>query len=102
MVMKKKKKLKMGVRRFFAFGITSVFLIGTLSYTIGNYWIQIIAKNNEKKELSEKLKNLKKEEETLEVDVKKLQDPDYIARYAREKFLYSKEKEFIIRIPGVE
>ena len=29
----------------------------------------------------------------------KLQDPDYVARYAREKYLYSKDGEIIIRIP---
>ena len=33
------------------------------------------------------------------MDVDKLQDPDYIARYAREKYLYSKDGEFIIKIP---
>ena len=33
------------------------------------------------------------------MDVDKLQDPDYIARDAREKYLYSKDGEFIIKIP---
>ena len=38
-------------------------------------------------------------EEELKATVTKLQDPDYVARYAREKYLYSKDGEIIIRIP---
>ena len=33
---------------------------------------------------------LKEKEEELQVDANKLQNPDYVARYAREKYLYSK------------
>ena len=32
-------------------------------------------------------------------DANKLQNPEYIARYAREKYLYSKEGEYILQIP---
>ena len=38
------------------------------------------------------------EKQVLETDVKKLQDPDYVAKYAREKYLYSKDGELIIKI----
>ena len=38
------------------------------------------------------------EEEYLNMEVEKLKDPDYVARYAREQFLYSKDGEFNIRI----
>ena len=56
----------------------------------------------EKSELNDKLANLKDEEDTLNSDIKKLKDPDYVARYAREKYMYSKEGELIIRIPDDE
>ena len=46
-----------------------------------------------------KLEELQKEEEELKADVERLQDPDYVARYAREKYLYSKDGEFIIKLP---
>ena len=46
-----------------------------------------------------KLTHLKDKEEELKGQVNKLQGPDYIARYAREKYLYSKDGEIIIRIP---
>ena len=41
----------------------------------------------------------KEKEDELKVDASKLQDPDYIARYAREKYSYSKDGEIILRIP---
>ena len=37
-------------------------------------------------------------EEKLQSDVTKLQDSDYIARYAKEKFLYSEEGDTLIRM----
>ena len=35
-------------------------------------------------------------ESDSEDDVKKLQDPEYVAKYAREKYLYTKEGEYVI------
>lgn len=54
---------------------------------------------DQKEALKDKLSNLKEEEEILNSDIKKLEDPDYVARYAREKYLYSKDGELVIRIP---
>ena len=34
----------------------------------------------------------------MQTDVIKLQDPEYVAKYAREKYLYSKDGELIIKI----
>ena len=70
----------------------SIFLI----ISIGSYWVQIINKYQEKYDLDSKLVELKEKENELQVDVNKLQDPDYIARYAREKFGYSKDGEVIL------
>ena len=52
----------------------------------------------EKKDLETKYSKLLSDKEVLETDVKKLQDPDYVAKYAREKYLYSKDGELIIKI----
>lgn len=41
---------------------------------------------------------LVEEIEAVEADIKRLSDPEYIARYAREKYFYSKEGEIILRI----
>lgn len=56
----------------------------------------------EKKELSVKLSDLKNKEKELELDANKLQNSDYIARYAREKYFYSKDGELVIKIPEEE
>lgn len=56
----------------------------------------------QKKELEDRIASLKEEEKVLESDIQKLEDPSYVARYAREKYLYSKDGEIIIRIPDDE
>lgn len=92
-VQKKKK------RRILFLGFSSVFIIVTMTFTIGKYWIEIIDKYQEKKNLDQELVQLREKEEELKVDANKLQNPDYVARYAREKYLYSKEGEYILQIP---
>lgn len=94
---KKKKK-----RRFLLFGLTSILVLTVMALTIGKYWVTIYEKYQEKKELEKELIELKAKEKELELDAKKLQDQEYIARYAREKYLYSKDGEFIIKIPEDE
>ncbi len=63
----------------------------------------IIVKINNKyvevRELEKKLADLQEKEKELNSEIVKLQDPDYLARYAREKYFYSKDNEIIIRIP---
>jgi cell division protein DivIC len=96
---KKGKLSKKSKRRILVFGSASIGLILFLVITIGNVWAQIFQKYYEKKFYEQQLSNLKEEEEKLKVDVEKMQDDDYVARYAREKYLYSKDGEFIIQIP---
>ncbi len=94
---KKKKASKHKIRMFFAFvifgGITAV-----LGYNLLSNVIAIEKMNNEKKELKNKISNLEEEKKVLETDIMKLEDPDYIAKYVREKYYYSKDGEVILRI----
>lgn len=96
---KSKKKSKKSLKRLIFLGIISIVIIIGTTFTIGKYWVEIYNKYQEKRELKHKLINLKDKEEKLQVDADKLQDPDYIARYAREKYSYSKDGEIILRIP---
>ena len=57
-----------------------------------------IKKKKEKRELTKQLATLKEDETTLTDDVDKLKNPEYAARYAREKYLYSKNGEKILKI----
>lgn len=95
-----KNKVKSKARkRMFFLGVASIFVIVAMTFTIGKYWIEIFEKYQEKKELDNELTSLKEKEEELKVDANKLQNPDYVARYAREKYLYSKDGEYILQIP---
>ena len=85
--------------RFFLFGVGSLAILSAITIFIGSYWIQIIDKYKENKELGSKIISLKEKEEQLKLDVEKLEDPEYIARYAREKYMYSKNGEYIIIMP---
>lgn len=97
--MAKKKKNKKAKRRILFLGFGSLIIIAVTTFSIGRYWVEILEKYQEKKQLEKKLTKLKEKEEVLKVDADKLQDPDYIARYAREKYFYSKDGEFILRLP---
>lgn len=92
----KKKKAK---KRFLMFFVIYLGIGIILLQNVGSSFIQIYNKNKEKKTFEKQLTKLKDKEDELKGNVTKLQDPDYIARYAREKYLYSKDGEIIIRIP---
>ncbi len=86
--------------RLVFFGVSSfVFTVYFFSLVV-NMSLEIISKYEEKENLSVKLNNLKEKEEELSTDVQKLQDPEYIARYLREKYYYSKSDEYIIKFPN--
>lgn len=95
----KKQKAKKSALRFLVFGVTCLTVSITITLTISKLWSEIYLKYREKKELEEKIVDLKTEEKNLEINVEKMQDPEYIARYLREKYFYSKDGEYIIRIP---
>ena len=97
--MTKSKAKTKSRRRLLFLGLTSIMVIIATTFTIGKYWVEIYNKYQEQKELEKELISLKNKEKKLKVDANKLQDPDYIARYAREKYLYSKDGEFILKIP---
>ncbi len=94
---KRKKKAGPVILLCLSFGI----IIFT-TFTIFKYWTEIYSKYQERGKLKKELASLKDKEEELESDVNKLQDSDYVARYAREKYFYSKDGEYILKIPDDE
>ena len=61
-------------------------------------WVAIGNNVVQKKKLEKEYQELQEKQEVLEQEVTKLQDEDYVLRYAREKYGYSKDGELIIRI----
>ncbi len=86
------------IKRIFIFGLICIAVDGCILYSYSNTWGQIAAKKKEKEKLIVELDQLKEENADLESTSQKLQDPEYIARYAREKRLYSGKNEYIIKI----
>ena len=97
MTKKKKKASKHKIRLFLAFIVFSGITI-VLGYNLFSNIITINRMKLEKKELKEKIVSLEEEKKVLKSDIKKLENSDYIAKYVREKYFYSKDGEFILRM----
>ena len=94
-----KKRVNKGAkRRLFLWFVVFILLLGYTSYTTFSYWKEILQNKSETKKLKKQYNKLIGEKEVLETDLLKLQDPEYVATYAREKYLYSKDGELIIKI----
>lgn len=88
--------------RLLIYVVTFISIVAMLSFTCFNTWKQIYENKLEAQELEEKYAELIEKEENLENEVVKLQDPEYVAKYARERFLYTKEGEIVIDMSSLE
>lgn len=98
MVKKKKKYTAKAKGRMLVVFLFFGSIIFTLGYTLLYNLKQIRDLNYEMKSLNEENDLLLEEEEAILADIKRLSDSAYIAKYAREKYFYSKEGEIILRI----
>ncbi len=89
-------------RRLTFLSLTFLVLLGLVVFSVFGDWVTIFKNKNQQIQLLEKYDNLLEDEEKLEGELNKLQDPEYVTRYIREKYLYSKDGEYIIRIPEAE
>ena len=93
----KRKTSKSKIRIF-----VSLIIFGSVTVALGyncfDNILQIQKLKEEKNNLQKQLVTLQEEKETLETDILKLEDPDYIAKYVREKYFYSKDGELILRL----
>lgn len=94
----KKSKMKMRYRMCLLIPLCGIILMAVF-VSIGSYWGQISSKYQEKRQLEAEITALKEKEVKLRVDVNRLEDPNYVARYAREKYMYSKDGEILLRLP---
>ncbi len=79
-----------------------LLLIGTLVTRVYKDLMQVIKNKSEIALLTNKYNSLLHDEESLQSEITKLQDSDYVARYAREKWLYTLPDEIIIKLPNKE
>ncbi len=79
-------------------GISLIIAIVFCVSSSFSYISQVIKTKNQLKELKMTYNEKLEDEENLKEEINKLQDPEYMAKYAREKYLYSKKDEIIIKI----
>ena len=97
-----RRKNKKSKRRLAIFGTLSLIAIGYFIVTACYYSYKIAVLEKSKKQLNEQLTELKKQEKNLTTDIQKLKDPEYIAKYARENYMYSTDGEYILKIEAPE
>lgn len=73
-------------------------MVVSLVNSVAKDWTVILENKSKIESLNKDYNKLLSEEEKLASEVTRLQDDEYIARYAKEKYLYSAEGETIIRI----
>ena len=86
------------MRRIFLVTLLCLAINAYVIYSVGSILTNVYDMKKESKQLETKLEELKEEEDVLKSEVKKLRDPVYVAKYAREKFFYSGDNEYIIRM----
>ena len=93
-----KRKTRKECKRLVFISVTIVMLLISLVGTLYTDFMRIMENKKNTALLTLEYENLLDEQEILSSEVTKMQDPEYIARYAKEKYLYSSEDEIIIRI----
>ena len=93
--MKKTKKEK---KRLFVISTVIILLIVSLISSVAGDWTKIMENKSKITSLNKQYNDLLSDEEKLVSEVTKLQDDEYILRYAKEKFMYSENGEIIIRM----
>ncbi|MBP3921184.1 MAG: septum formation initiator family protein [Bacilli bacterium] len=97
-----KNKVKKTKRRLAFFGTLSLVIIVYFVFNLCFYSYRIAVLKTSKADLESQLSHLVDDEENLKTDIQKLKDPEYIAKFARENYMYSKDGEYIIKLEEKE
>lgn len=92
------KKSKKEKKRLFIITIAIISLLSLLVGSVYKDWQQIMKNRKSEVELSKKYEKLLEEEQKLDAEITKLEDSEYLARYAKEKFMLSKDGDIIIKM----
>ena len=96
--MAKRKVSKQSKRRLVILVPLSVLAIFSCIFTVASMGYNLYTLHREQKALETNLKDMQKEADDLKTEITKLQDKDYVARYARENYLYTKDGEYVIKV----
>ncbi len=84
--------------RILVLGIVSLTCFVLLCANVFTYTYKIVTLSKKEKELTLRLNELKELKDSLDTEIEKLHDPEYIERFAREKYLYTKHNEYVIKV----
>ncbi len=84
--------------RLILISLTMIALLTYLGFNVYSDFTKIKANKSTTSELKSEYETLLDEEKKLNSEVTKMQDSSYVARYAKEKYMYSSDNELIIRI----
>lgn len=94
-----RKKDNFSKIRIIIFGSISMVAIIWFFSNLIAYTVNIKNLKNEEKKLENQLLELKEDATYLKNEIEKLKDPEYLARYARSEYSYSKsEGEYVIKL----
>lgn len=84
--------------RLILFGGLSIL---SIFYFVGTLFDNVISLKELTKEqatLEQNLSDLKDEEDYLKNEIVKLKDPEYLARFVRKQYMYSKDGEYVLKL----
>ena len=94
----RKRKTKKEKKRLFIISLTIILLLSLLVASVYKDWKQILFNRKEESELAKEYEYLLDEEVKLNAEITKLQDDEYLARYAKEKYMLSSEGDVILKM----
>ena len=92
------KKSKKERKRLFIISIAIILLLALLVGSVYKDWQQIMKNRKTEVELSKKYEKLLEDEQKLNAEITKLEDSEYLMRYAKEKYMLSKDGDIIIKM----
>lgn len=95
-----KKQRQSRFRKLLGFVYVAISFV--LIYTLVVRAQRVIEQKKEYNTLVEQRDNLLKEKKALSQEVELLNDDDYVVRYARENYIFSKDGEEVIKLPELK
>ena len=95
------KITKASKRRLSLFGTISIIAVFYFLFSLVYSSYSIYNLTKEKNRLNDLYIELQEKAEELQLDIEKLQDPEYLADYARETYLYTKDDEYVLQIEEI-
>lgn len=95
----KKRQKVLFRRRIFVFGLLATVTLVLLVSTYITQNNRLEEKQKQKDEIVAKLDSVKEQQDTLKLQIAKLEDDEYIAKLARKEYFLSDDGEIIFTIP---